>query len=319
MLSIIIVLMYQLNEFAKTSLSIRSSIASFYHYRFSQKLFDPELIFCSQYKLQQFYDQLDYIHSAVIQDLPCAVSESGITNISEHVLQAQYSAICGSNEISWLLLISKSQRIPNGCTKVEYKLKFSKSDIQPNIIITLLGLIISILGFTDSAFQASKPTYMNIFCIHIFSFLIILGAGSIDKTILHTLLCIQCTISLVGLSKHYILNYSDISPTSMYLAPLLLFPFVICMLIGGYCPSYSKLFASIRSSFALLFADYVFPSFLEFTALPSINCYVACILALTYMLFSLVCLANFASEQYIKYKNHAFIYQGEPILPIPNS
>ncbi|KAI5530340.1 hypothetical protein TVAGG3_0336920 [Trichomonas vaginalis G3] len=88
------------------------------------------------------------------------------------------------------------------------------------------------------------------------------------------------------------------------------------MLAGGYCTSYSKLYTALRSSFALLFADYVFPSLLEFNAEQSVHCFLSMVISLTYMLFSLVCLANFASEQYLKYRNHAYIFQGDSTLPM---
>lgn len=315
-IAIIVVLIFQLNEFSKSSLSEQSSIASFYHHRFSQKHYDPELIFCSKKHLDNFTHQLQYIHTNVITDLPCTITEIGLQNNSKYIFDAQYSARCGADEISWKLMVNVSQIQSNGCNKVNYKLKFSKTTYQPQPVVTVLGLLISIAGLVDAMIRTANTSYLHLFCIHIFSFLFIFGAGNIDRTICHTVLCIQCAMSLLGLSKQYILNYSEISPTSMYLAPILLFPFVICMLAGGYCTSYSKLYTALRSSFALLFADYVFPSLLEFNAEQSVHCFLSMVISLTYMLFSLVCLANFASEQYLKYRNHAYIFQGDSTLPM---
>ena len=299
-------LIFQVYLTTESDTRIKASVSNFYH----NFLNEPSTTFCSSYLINKYKENLEHIHQRLLEDTPCLVVTK--TDVEENATVNIYDATCGSQTVSWKFYQFNDTDKSTGCIKNTYKIEFTPTQVTPNMYIYTCGLFISVaIVFLYFLFNNLSLSFYIASSTSIIHFTFYFFTRSVDSDFFIQNVCLQCALTLVCLSMNILINFSMLQPNKMYIAPIVISPFFISMLCGSNCPSFSNFFNTIRTSFSLLFADYVYPSFLEFTVVDNLNNFIAFIYVVTYLMFCLVCLVNFASERYEQFKHKLFEYKCE--------
>ena len=297
-------LIYQIHLTTESDTRTKASVANYYHHFLNE----PTTTFCSEALIEKYKDNLEHIHENIVEDSPCLVVTKEKEEENETV--NIYDATCGTQTVSWQFYSYKDTDKSTGCTKFTYRIEFVPTKATPDTYIYTCGMFVSaavvfsyfIFRDFSLSFYVGSSTSMIHFAFYFFT-------RSIDAEFFMRSVCIQCAFALVCLSLNILINFSMLQPNKMYIAPIVISPFFISMLCGSNCPSFSNFFNTIRTSFCLLFADFVYPSFLEFTVVNNLNTFIAFVYIVTYLMFCLVCLVNFASERYDSFKHKLFEFK----------
>ena len=305
MLIIQIYIVFDLHELIKINWSIEN-VYKIYIYGANSS---PNLVLCSDTSISSFLFNLELFEKTLKNDSLCFINVKKSINAKKSNLTKYFNTFyfnCPEHKSSLFLNISFGKPDGFGCYRINQQLNYQNSFYNPDFFILVFGFSISLINFLISIIFSKSLTYSLISITNLVYFHLIIFSNRSNSDFIHLITCITISLTIFFFVINFRFTFSFNHSSKEIISFILIFPFIMNLLVGLNTVSFSTLFNSIRTSICLMFADFVFPTFLELKSNYNYNTILGFFFVFIYIPICLFGLIYLATQIYGKTKNQLF-------------